>query len=267
MRNVRALIAYDGSRFFGWQRQEGFDSVQQALEEALEALTGEASVVHGAGRTDTGVHARGQVASFHVDSALDDGKLTRAINAHLPPGAVVLRLETCRPDFHARFDALGKRYLYRIETSAFRPPFGQLYSHWVRDPLDLPAMRAAAAAFGGERDFSALASSGSPRRSNVRRLRPVRLVARRDRLAILVQGDGFLYNMVRTIAGTLLEVGRGRLSPSECERILSSKDRREAGPTAPAQGLWLLRVFYPEPCFAGRVGGPRGLPGAYRYGG
>jgi tRNA pseudouridine38-40 synthase len=266
MRNVRALIAYDGSRFFGWQRQDGFDSVQQALEEALEALTGDSIVVHGAGRTDTGVHARGQVASFHVDTPLDDGKLARAINSHLPPGVAVLRVETCRADFHARFDACGKRYLYAVATTEFRPPYGQQFFHWTRDPLDLPAMRAAALQFGGEQDFSSLASAASPRSSNVRRLKPVRIVARRDRLAFLVEGDGFLYNMVRTIAGTLLDVGRGRLGPGDVAAILAAKDRTAAGPTAPANGLWMLRVFYDEPCFQGRSGGARGLAGAFDYG-
>jgi tRNA pseudouridine38-40 synthase len=263
MRNVRALIAYDGSRFFGWQRQDGFRSVQQALEEALAGLAREAVVVHGAGRTDTGVHALGQVAHAHVDTRLDDDRLRHAWNHYLEEGISVLRLETCRDDFHARFDALGKRYVYRVATSRFRPPFGRQYAHWVCDPLDLGAMRRAARRLLGRHDFSAFASAGSPRSTPVRTLSHVRLLARRGGLAIAVQGDGFLYNMVRAIAGTLLEVGRGKLTPEDVAAILASRDRRTAGPTAPAEGLWLQRVLYGEPVFRGRDRGLRGVPGCF----
>lgn len=265
MRNVRLLIAYDGARFFGWQRQEGFGSVQQAVEEAFEALTGEHVVVHGSGRTDTGVHALGQVASAHVRTRLDDERLRHALNHHLPEGVVVRRLETCRDDFHARFDARGKRYVYAVATTRFRPPFGRAYVHWVHDPLDLAAMRRAAAVLRGRHDFSAFASSGSPRRSNVRTLAGLRLLARRERFALVAQADGFLYNMMRALAGTLLEVGRGKLAPADVERILAGRDRRRAGPTAPAEGLYLLSVLYDEPVFPGRDRGPRGVPGLFQY--
>lgn len=265
MRNVRMRIAYDGSGFFGWQRQDGFESVQEAVEEAFCALTGERVVVHGAGRTDTGVHALGQVASAHVGTRLDDNRLLHALNAHLDERVRVTRLETCRDDFHARFDARGKRYLYLVVTSGFRPPFAADLCHWVREPLDLAAMRAAAAHFVGRHDFAALASAGSPRASTVRTLTRVRLVPRADRLAIVVDGDGFLYNMVRTLAGTLLDVGRGRLEPDSVRAILASGDRRRAGPTAPAAGLWLVRVHYPEPLFPGRLRGPRGAAGVFQY--
>ena len=186
MRNVRVQIAYDGSRFYGWQRQDGFPTVQEALEEAVVGLLGQVVTVHGAGRTDTGVHALRQVASFHVDTRLADDRLLHALNAHLPEGIVLRRLETCRADFHAQFDATGKRYLYRVQTARFRPPFGRDHAHWVRDPLDLAAMRAAAAELVGERDFSALANAGSPRRSNVRRLSAVHLIARREALLVVM---------------------------------------------------------------------------------
>lgn len=263
MRNVRALIAYEGSRFFGWQRQDGFDSVQQALEEALAGLTGHKTVVHGSGRTDTGVHALGQVASFHVDTSLDDERLLHALNAHLGQGVVVRRLETCRPDFHARFDARAKRYLYLVATTRFRPPFARTQVHWVRDPLDLGAMRAAARLLLGRHDFSAFASSGSPRKSNVRTLSALHLLARRERFALVAQADGFLYNMMRALAGTLIAVGRGKLAPAEVGRILASGDRRQAGPTAPAEGLYLVRVLYREPVFRDPERGPRGSAGFF----
>jgi len=264
MRNVRVRLAYDGSRFFGWQRQDGFPSVQQALEEALEALAGERVVVHGAGRTDTGVHALGQVAHFHVATRLDDDRLRHALNYHLPESVVVERLETCPEAFHARFDARAKRYSYVVATARFRPPFAHAHQHWVSDALDLGAIRRAAAGLRGRHDFGAFATSGSPRSSNVRTLTALHVLAWRERFALVVQADGFLYNMVRTIAGTLIEVGRGKLSPEDVEGILRSRDRRLAGPTAPARGLYLLSVAYDEPLFAGRDRGPRGIPGLYQ---
>lgn len=249
MRNVRIQIAYDGSRFFGWQRQDGFDSVQAAVEDALESLLAEKITIHGAGRTDTGVHALGQVASFHVDTRLDDERLLFALNAHACDGVVVRALETCRDDFHAQYDARGKRYAYLVVTDRFRPPIGRAYSHWVHEPLDLEAMRRAARAMLGRRDFRAFANAGSPRKSTVRTLKALHVVARRRGVAFVVAADGFLYNMMRTIAGTLLEVGIGKLEAGEVEAILTAGKRKQAGPTAPAGGLYLLSVQYAEPCF------------------
>ncbi|MBM3992020.1 MAG: tRNA pseudouridine(38-40) synthase TruA [Planctomycetes bacterium] len=263
MRNVRMQLAYDGSRFHGWQRQEGFDSVQETVELALESLVSTHVTVFGAGRTDAGVHALGQVAHVHVATALDDDRLAHALNAHLPEGVVVRRLETCADDFHAQFDACGKRYAYRIETGRFRLPFPPQYSHFVRDPLDLAAMRAAAREFLGEQDFASLASAGSPRKSTVRTIRALKIVARRGALAIVVEGNGFLYNMVRTIAGTLLDVGRGKLDPARVRAILDARDRREAAATAPPEGLYLLSVLYEPRAFRGVDRGPRGVPGVF----
>jgi len=264
VRNVRCLIAYDGSRFFGWQRQEGFVSVQQALEDALLSLTGERIVVHGSGRTDTGVHALGQVASFHLETRLVDERLLFALNAHLSEGAVLRALETCADDFHAQKSARGKRYAYLVRTETFALPFARAHWHWSPEPLDLAAMRAAARHFVGCHDFSALASAGSPRGSNVRTIRALHLVARRRGFALVVEGDGFLYNMVRTLAGTLLEVGCGRRTAQGIPELLLGKDRRRAGPTAPAAGLYLVRVLYAEPAFARLPHGPRGRPGLFQ---
>lgn len=263
MRNVRAKIVYDGSLFFGWQRQDGFASVQEAVEEALAGLVGDPVTVHGAGRTDTGVHSLGQVASFHVDTRLADDRLRHAINAHLPEGVVIERLETCRDDFHARFDAAGKRYLYVTATSRFRPPLGMQYAHWISDPLNLDAMRQAARDIVGEHDFRAFSNVGSPRKTTVRTVKRLRLVPRRRVFAFVVQADGFLYNMVRTIAGTLIDVGRGRLSPDCVREALAAGDRDLIGPTAPARGLYLLSTLYREDVFAGPDVGPRGRAGAF----
>ena len=252
MRNVRALISYDGSAFFGWQRQDGFRSVQQSIEEALEVLVGDKVVVHGAGRTDTGVHALGQVAHFHLDTALDDDRLRHALNFHLTEGVLILRLETCAADFHARFDARRKRYAYLVATSRFRPVFARHLMHWTYEPLDLAGMRAAAwAALVGRHDFSAFANAGSTRRENVRELSRIRIVARRRYFVILMQGAGFLYNMARTLAGTLIDVGRGKIEAEHVAHILASCERSLAGPTAPAAGLYLVSVHYDEPVFRG----------------
>ena len=264
MRNVRILVSYDGSQFFGWQRQDGFVSVQEVLEEAVTAATGTTVNVHGAGRTDTGVHALGMVAHLHVDTRLTDDRLRNALNAHVSPGVVVRRLETCRDDFHARFDALSKRYLYVIATSRFEPPFGRAHRHWVSYPLDLDRMRRAAADLVGTHDFRAFGNTGSPRKTTVRTLTGLRFVARSDRLAFVVQANGFLYNMVRTIAGTLLDVGRGKLPPECVRRALASGDRDDAGHTAPARGLYFLSAQYDEPLFAGPDEGPHGQAGVFR---
>jgi len=265
MRNVRALIAYDGSKFYGWQRQEAFYSVQAAIEDALTALTGERIGVHGSGRTDTGVHALGQVAHFRIDTKLDDDRLRHALNFHLGEGVALRRMETAPDDFHARFSSIGKRYMYVVATTRFRPPFGPKLSHWVPQPLDLEAMRAAARALLGRHDFGAFANAGSPRKSNVRTLRSLHFIARRERFAFVVEGDGFLYNMVRTIAGTLIEVGKHSLEPAHVRRILESADRKQAGPTAPPEGLYLVSVRYPTPVFVGRDGCGRGAPGVFAY--
>ncbi len=263
MRNVRILVAYDGSAFYGWQRQDGFETVQEAIEEALLALTGEHITVRGSGRTDTGVHALGQVAHFHIETRLNDNRLWHALNAHLASGATIRRLETCSDEFHSQYDACGKRYVYLVRTHRYPLPFGKSFTHFVRDPLDLVAMREAATALTGTHDFRAFSNSGSPRKTSVRRVNSIRILPRRESLAIVVSGAGFLYRMVRVIAGTLLEVGRGKLTPEEVRQILESKDRNLAGATAPAEGLYLLSVRYREPTFANGPHDPRGIPGVF----
>lgn len=255
MRNVRLRVAYDGARFFGWQRQDGFTSVQESLEDALLAATGERAVVHGAGRTDTGVHALGQVAHVHVATRLDDDRLRHALNALTPAGVTIDRLETCRADFHARFDARSKRYAYVVATGRFEPPFAPGRCHWVKWPLDMERMRAAARELVGRHDFRAFGNTGSPRPSTVRTLQHLRVVTRRRGFGFVVQADGFLYNMVRNIAGTLIDAGRGKLTPGDVARALTPAGQRsELGATAPACGLYLVSVQYDEPLFASAHG-------------
>ncbi len=264
MRNVRVEVTYDGSQFYGWQRQDGFETVQQALEQGLDSLLGQALCVQGAGRTDTGVHALAQVAHCHLDSTLSDDRLRHAWNAHLRDGVVINRLETCPDEFHSRFDARGKRYLYVTHTSRFRSPIGRPYSHWTNTPLDLKAMRQAAALLVGRHDFVAFSNSGSPRTSTVRTVRSLHILARQGAFGLVVEGDGFLYNMVRTLAGTLVAVGRSKMGLEQVARALSDGRRADAGPTAPACGLYLLRVLYPHPVFEGRDRGGAGAPGLFQ---
>jgi tRNA pseudouridine38-40 synthase len=263
MRNIRLQLTYDGSQFFGWQRQDGFDSVQECLEDAVEALTGERVTVQGSGRTDTGVHALRQVANCHVASCLDDDRLRHGINAHLPEAVVVSQLETCADDFHARFSAVGKRYLYVVATTRFVPPLGERFSAWVCQPLDFAAMREAAVSLLGTHDFRGLCSKGSAPSTTVRSVRHLRWLARRERLAFVIEADGFLYNMVRAIAGTLLDVGRGRLDPGCVHEVLETGERGSVGPTAAPGGLYLLRVCYPEPTFVRDAAAPWPAPGVF----
>lgn len=264
MRNVRLQIAYDGSRFHGWQRQDGFVSVQEILEDAVEALTGERVTLHGSGRTDTGVHALRQVANCHVASPLPDDRLRHGLNAHLPEGVVVDRLETCADDFHARFSAVGKRYLYVASTTRFMPPVGERFSAWSHWPLDFGSMRAAGRDLIGTHDFRGLCSTGSKPKTTVRTVRDLRWIARREHLAFVIEADGFLYNMVRAIAGTLFDVGRGRLDPNSVRRVLESGDRGAVGPTAAPGGLYLLRVRYAEPTFTRAAPPGRPRPGVFQ---
>ena len=239
-------ISYMGKPFAGWQRQAGLDTVQEHLERALGILYPEPPAVHGAGRTDAGVHAIGQTAHVTLPPSCEPEQLSRALNGNLPPDISVRHIRPVPADFHARFSSRGKRYLYRYLVGPHRPVFGRDYFHWVRRPLDLSAMRSAAAEPVGEHDFAAFASNpGHPRpRGTVRRISQARVVRRPYGMDLVVQGNGFLYNQVRAIAGTLQQVATGRIPPVRMREILLSKDRSQAGMTAPACGLYLVRVLY-----------------------
>ena len=245
MRNLWMTLAYDGRPFFGWQRQAGFRTVQEEVERTLERVTGSKTSVTGASRTDAGVHSLGQTANFRTESSLSVEVLQRALNACLPREIRVLSMGNAPPEFHARYHATGKRYAYRIYRGAVAPPFGRGYFAHVRHELSLEAMREAAALMVGRKDFAAFSTNpGYPRKSTVRTVKAVHVLPRGNFLWIFVDGDGFLYNMVRTMAGTLVDVGRGRFRPGDVEEILASRDRRRAGPVLPARGLFLVRVFY-----------------------
>lgn len=242
MQNYRIVLAYDGTNFKGWQRQPEERTVQGALEDAVFKITRKRTVIHGAGRTDAGVHAMGQAANFRVATRLADADLLRALNAVLPWDIRILTLEKAPDAFHARKSARSKVYRYRIVLAAQASPFDFRYAlHWPY-PLDLRAMRAAAPLFVRRADFTAFSSNRE--RHPVRTVRRSEIHKKGDELVYTIEAQGFLRYMVRTVVGTLLDVGRGKLTPEDIEGIFRRKDRTLAGATAPAKGLCLARVDY-----------------------
>lgn len=246
MPNYLLTIAYDGLPYAGWQRQAGQDTVQARVELAAARISGQHIAVEGAGRTDAGVHALAMAAHVVLPRVWEARSLLLALNANLPPDIAVQAVRPAPDGFHARFHALGKRYVYRVMTGPIRPAIARGYYHWVRRGVDLSAMRAAAALLRGRHDFASFATNpGYVRRyGTVRTLQHIHLMRRPHGFDLCVQGDGFLYNMVRTIAGTLLDVGLGRRPAVWVGEVLAAADRRRAGATAPAGGLYLTSVLY-----------------------
>ena len=243
-RTLKFTLAYDGTRLVGWQRQAEGDSVQGLLEEALARFEGASVTVHGAGRTDAGVHAIAQVASARVTLDHDVATLQRALNAHLPPDVRVLSVSDVDPDFHARFSARAKTYQYRISNKAVADPFERQYVWHIPEPLDLGRMERAAAALVGTHDFAAFRSAGSETSGTTRTITRSGWRDTGGLLTYEITGDGFLRHMVRAIVGTLIEVGRGWRAPENVAMLLEPRTRSEAGATAPAHGLFLLCVDY-----------------------
>jgi tRNA pseudouridine38-40 synthase len=249
MRNLKLVIRYDGTRYRGWQRQREADprkprTIQGKLEELLSRLTGERVALIGASRTDAGVHAEGQVANFHTTSPLPHNDLLACCARHLPEDIAVVSVEEVTPRFHARYLARRKRYAYRICTTPYPEVFRRRYTLHHPGHLDPEVMRAAAGLLIGEHDFRSFTSLKSKEKSTVRILRALNIEDQERGMVLFYEGDGFLYNMIRIITGTLLEVGHGRLKPQEVGRILEASDRSTAGPMAPALGLCLLEVLY-----------------------
>ena len=250
-RTLKLTIQYDGTNYVGWQRQAQGISIQGLLEEALFPFEGEALSVHGAGRTDAGVHALGQVASVRTHTEHSCATLQRALNSVLPVDVRVVAVEDAAPDFHARFNAVSKTYEYRIVQAPFVSPFDQRYVWHVPGRLDVEAMRRGARALLGRHDFAAFQSVGGEVHTSERTILFIDVleggagasVSSRP-LTIRVTGDGFLRHMVRTIAGTLADVGLGRWQPEKVTEILASRDRARAGRAAPAAGLFLVAVNY-----------------------
>jgi len=245
MRTLRLTIAYDGTDYAGWQVQRSrTPTIQGTLQETAARILQQHVVVVASGRTDAGVHALGQVAHLRTASRLACASLQRALNALLPDDIVVLDVREVAPQFHARFLAVSKHYRYRLVNGPVVPPFVRRYVHQVVAPLNVRLMRREARALLGRHDFRSFHKSDRVVVDAVRQLWVARIVLEGDELAIDLVADGFLQGMGRAIAGTLIEIGRGRLPPGSMRRILRAKDRRAAGPTAPARGLCLMRVGY-----------------------
>lgn len=251
-RSFKLTIAYDGTSFSGWQVQPNQPTIQGYLQDALERLTGDQIQVIGSGRTDAGVHARGQVASCSLVWRDSPDHLLRALNTQLPDSIVVCAAEEACEGFHAIRHAIGKRYRYQLKIGGVRDVFDYRY-HWhLHSKLNLRQMRLAAQRLVGERDFKSFQATGADRKTTVRNVRACDVVvpsvidANATYLSIEVEADGFLYNMVRNIVGTLVEVGRGKQTVKWIDHVLAAHDRDVAGPTAPACGLFLLWVEYPD---------------------
>jgi tRNA pseudouridine38-40 synthase len=244
LRNLRLVIEYDGTDFAGWQRQDGQRTVQGCLEAAIETMTGSKTLLRGAGRTDAGVHAQGQVANFQTEAGIPPGGFLRGLNAELPPDIAVLELCEVAPEFDARFAARGKLYRYQIWNHLVRAPLHRRTSWHCRAPLDLAAMRDAATVFIGEHDFRAFRAADCERKTTVRIVRQLEVRRTGALITCDVEGTAFLKNMVRILVGTLVAVGRGKLTREDLLRIQAAGDRTQAGMTAPAAGLTLVRVTY-----------------------
>lgn len=255
MRNIKLVLEYEGTDYNGWQSQKEDPTVQSVLEDRLSKITGERCAVVGAGRTDSGVHALGQVAAFRTVSNLDAATIKRALNALLPPDIRVKNAFDADESFHPRFSSVGKTYFYIIANSGYASPFLRRFVCRVPQKLDVAAMARAAASLRGRHDFRAFMGAGSEVKSSERTIEELS-VEETDGIEflgnlmdgrfvrIVARGDGFLRHMVRNIVGTLLEVGKGRLDPASISDILASGERTMAGPTSPAKGLFLKEVHY-----------------------
>ncbi|HEV8701369.1 MAG TPA: tRNA pseudouridine(38-40) synthase TruA [Candidatus Polarisedimenticolia bacterium] len=246
MRNLKMIVAYVGTRYAGWQVQPGRPTVQGVLEDRISRMLGGPVRLAGAGRTDAGVHAHGQVANFLTASRIPAAGLVRGLNALLPEDIAVMRAEEVPETFHARADARGKEYRYRIVSAEVVSPFEAPFVATVRGWLDAGSMRAAARHFLGTHDFTSFCPVASPIENKVRTLRVSEVTEEGGRVTFRVVGDGFLRHMVRTLAGTLIWAGSGRLDTAAIPDIIGGRDRRLAGPVAPASGLVLEQVFYGE---------------------
>lgn len=244
MRRIQLIIEYDGTNYAGWQRQENAMAVQQVVEEKLRKLTKEHIVIHGASRTDAGVHALGQSAHFDTASRIPGEKFSYALNTMLPPDIRIRDSREVPESFHARFSTKGKRYRYLFHAHPHASAIGRLTHAHVIYPLDVDLMQREAQTLVGTHDFAAYAASGSVVKDTVRTIYRADVTRDGDEVKLIVEGNGFLYNMVRIIAGTLVGVGSGKLEPGAFAKAIETGNRLDLGVTAPAHGLTLMEVFY-----------------------
>lgn len=244
MKRVMLTVAYDGTAYHGWQIQPNGETIEGILNRCLSETLGEKIEVIGASRTDSGVHAMGNIAVFDTDSPIPADKISYALNQRLPEDIKIQKSEEVAADFHPRHCESRKTYEYRIYCAPFPMPVKRLYAHYTYIPMDVERMRQGASYLVGTHDFKSFCSAEAQVETTVRQVDSVEVVQEGKEIVIRVAGRGFLYNMVRIIAGTLMEVGRGHIAPEEVKTILEAKDRQAAGPTAPACGLTLVKYEF-----------------------
>lgn len=244
MLNYKLTIRYDGSRYYGWERQPGRETIQGKLEAVLSEMAGEPVEVIGAGRTDAGVHAAAMAANVHLNTKLTPEAIRDYLNHYLPDDIAVDDVRTAADGFHARYKAVGKLYTYTCCVGRIKPVFDRKFLTVLDDEPDISRMQAAAAHLIGEHDFKSFCTNPKMKKSTVRTVDSIEIVRKKDRIYFRIHGNGFLQNMVRVIVGTLLEVGQGKRAPEDIPGILEARDRTRAGYTAPAKGLCLTRVDY-----------------------
>ena len=244
MRNIKLIIEYDGKKFGGWQKQPNKLNIQGEIEKAIGEITGEEIELNASGRTDAGVHSLGQTANFRTNSKIDIEKFPVAINSKLKQSIRIIKAEEVEENFHSRYSCKGKKYRYIINNSKYGSAIYRDLEYHMPIKLDVEAMQKAIKYFEGEHDFKGFKASGTSSKSSVRTIYSAKILQEGDRIIIELEGNGFLYNMVRIIAGTIVDVGLGKIRPEEIPEIINSKDRNRAGKTLPPQGLYLVEVYY-----------------------
>ncbi len=244
MRNIKLTLEYDGTNYLGWQKQPKGITVQGAIEEALSKLTKEEASIIGCSRTDSKVHAKGYICNFKTNSRIPAESFREALNFHLPEDIAVIDSIQVDDEFHARYNCIGKMYSYTIVNTKSRMPMCRNFAYHVRHELNIDRMKEAAKYFIGTHDFEAFRNLGSSVKTTVRTITKLEVVKENEYIKIYIAADGFLYNMVRIIVGTLIDVGMGKKEPSDIKMIMESKERKNAGKTCPSQGLCLFEVYY-----------------------
>ncbi len=247
MRNVKVIVSYDGSNYSGWQRQKNTrETIQEKLEDVLSMFHKEQSTIYGAGRTDAGVHARGQVFNFNLKVDIPLNRLPQAFNSELPNDIVCLDAEHVSDEFHSRYDAEAKKYIYRIDNNLYKDVFVRKYTYHIYKDLDIEAISRSIKCLRGEHDFSAFRAKACQSRESVKNIYKAEFYEEAKNIyALEVIGSGFLYNMVRIIVGTAIEIGKKKRKFDDMKKVLNSKCRNNAGFTAPAKGLTLKEIYYP----------------------
>lgn len=244
MRNIKLIIEYDGKKFGGWQKQPTKLNIQGEIEEAIKEITGENVELTASGRTDSGVHSLGQVANFKTNSCIEIEKIPYAINSKLKKSIIIKNAYEVDENFHARYNCKGKKYRYIINNSQQGTAIYRDLEYHVPQKLDILKMKESIKYFEGEHDFKGFRASGTSSKSSIRTIYKAEVIEEGDRVIIELTGNGFMYNMVRIISGTIVDVGLGKIKPEEIPAIIEAKDRNKAGKTLPAYGLYLVEVYY-----------------------